>query len=217
MVKDWVLKIHYLESVDSTQSYLKKLLLDGKISSPYAVVSKMQTAGKGSRDNSWLGLEGNLFLSFSIPIASLPEDLKIESASIYFAYILKMTLENENSKVWIKWPNDFYLETKKIGGMITNIVQDSFICGVGLNLVASHENFAKLDIEISIEDLLQKYFQNLEKEFSWKQVFSKYKLEFYKSKNFSTHNNNEKISLTDASLQEDGSIISNNKRIYSLR
>jgi BirA family transcriptional regulator, biotin operon repressor / biotin---[acetyl-CoA-carboxylase] ligase len=217
MVKDWVLKIRYLESVDSTQSYLKKLLLDEKISSPYAVVSKIQTQGKGSRNNSWIGLDGNLFLSFSIPITSLPHDLKLESASIYFAYLMKMTLENENSQVWIKWPNDFYLEEKKVGGLITNIVKESLVCGVGLNLVSSQENFAKLDIEISTENLLQKYFQNLEKEFSWKQVFSKYKLEFYKSKNFSTHNNNEKISLGDASLDEDGSIISNNKRMYSLR
>ena len=209
--------IRYLESVDSTQKYLKKLLQDNKVISPYAVVAKIQTEGQGSRDNTWIGFEGNLFLSFSMQVTSLPKDLKLESASIYFAYILKMTLENANSKVWLKWPNDFYLQGRKVGGMITNIVNGTLVCGVGLNLISPNENFAKLDIKISIEALLKQYFENLEKGYTWKQIFSKYQLEFHKSQNFSTHNNNEKISLGDASLQEDGSIIINNKRIYSLR
>lgn len=217
MVKDWVLKIHYLESIDSTQTYIKKLLQENRVTSPYAVVAKMQTHGQGSRDNSWIGLEGNFFLSFSMLIESLPKDLKLESASIYFAYILKMTLESEGSKTWLKWPNDFYLNDLKIGGMITNMHKDSLVCGVGLNLKNRDKDFGKLDIVISIESLLEKYFANLEKAFSWKQVFSKYQLEFYKNQNFSTHNKKEKISLGDASLQEDGSIISNKKRIYSLR
>ena len=211
------MKIRYLESVDSTQSYLKELLFKEKVLAPYAVVSKIQTKGQGSRDNSWIGLEGNLFLSFSLPLKSLAKDLKLESASIYFAYLLKMTLEEENSKVWLKWPNDFYIENEKMGGMITNIVNDSLVCGVGLNLVTSYEKFAKLDITISIEDLLEKYFINLEKEFSWKQVFSKYKLEFYKNQNFSTHDKSIKIALGDTHLEDDGSITSNGTRIYSRR
>ena len=211
------MKIRYLESVDSTQVYLKKLLQDKKVLSPYAVVAKIQTKGQGSRDNSWIGLDGNLFLSFCLPLKSLPSDLKLESASIYFAYLLKMILEEENSQVWLKWPNDFYIDDKKIGGMITNVFQNSLVCGVGLNIATSNEDFTKLDIKISIEDLLIKYFDKLEKEFSWKQIFSKYKLEFHKNQNFFSHSNSLKISLKNASLQDDGSIISNNERIYSLR
>ncbi len=217
MEKDWVLTIDYLESIDSTQTYLKNLLQKREVIAPYAVVAKMQTQGQGSRDNSWIGLEGNLFLSFAFPLSALPKDLKLASASIYFAYILKMTLEEQNSKVWLKWPNDFYLEDLKVGGMITNVVNDSLVCGVGLNLQSAKDGFAKLDVVISQADLLEKYFLNLEKGFLWKQIFSKYKLEFYKSQDFSTHNKKNKISLGDASLLEDGSISINNERIYSFR
>ena len=217
MEKDWVLTIDYLESVDSTQVYLKNLLQKQQVVAPYAVVAKMQTQGQGSRDNSWIGLEGNLFLSFAFSLESLPKDLKLASASIYFAYILKMTLEEYHSKVWLKWPNDFYLKDLKVGGMITNVVNETLVCGVGLNIQSTKENFAKLDIEISQEDLVEKYFSNLAKGFSWKQIFSKYKLEFYKNQDFSTHNKKDKISLGDASLLEDGSISINNERIYSLR
>jgi BirA family biotin operon repressor/biotin-[acetyl-CoA-carboxylase] ligase len=217
MVKDWVLKIRYLESVDSTQLYLKKLLEEKKVVAPYAVVAKMQTEGQGSRDNSWVGLEGNLFLSFSIAIKDLPTDLKLESASIYFAYILKETLADVGSQVWLKWPNDFYVNNLKIGGMITSLVNDTLVCGVGLNLVKSPRGFAKLDLMVNVEDLLKKYFINLEKKVLWKQIFSKYKLEFYKNQNFSTHINSLRISLDEALLQDDGSIVINNERMYSLR
>ncbi len=211
------MQIRYLESVDSTQKYLKELLVSQKVNPPYAVVSNRQTNGVGSRDNSWSGMDGNLFLSFTIHLKKLPTDLKLESSSIYFAYILKEILCEFNSKVWLKWPNDFYIDDIKIGGMITNIVDDALICGVGLNLVNAPEGFTTLDIEISREELLEKYFINIKKSVSWKQVFSKYKLEFYRNQKFFTHNNSLRISLDKASLQSDGSIVVNNKRIYSLR
>jgi len=211
------LQIRYLESVDSTQKYLKELLLKKKINSPYAVVSKRQTDGIGSRDNSWSGMDGNLFLSFSIHLDELPNDLKLESSSIYFSYILKELLFESGSKVWLKWPNDLYIDDLKLGGMITNIVGNSLICGVGLNLVNSPSGFATLDVEILREELLEKYFTNIEKKISWKQIFSKYKLEFYRNQKFFTHKNNLRISLGEAQLQSDGSIIVNDERIYSLR
>jgi len=207
----------YLKEIGSTQKYLKELVKTKEIELPFAVVADAQTDGIGSRENRWNSLEGNLFLSFAIELKNLPEDLKLESASIYFAYILKITLKNLNSEVWIKWPNDFYLKDKKIGGMITNIVDDVLVCGVGLNLQSQPDGFAKLDVEVSREELLKKYFKKIEKKILWKQVFSKYELEFYKNKNFFTHNKSLRIPLEDVRLQSDGSILRNGERIYSLR
>ncbi|QFR48988.1 biotin--[acetyl-CoA-carboxylase] ligase [Sulfurimonas lithotrophica] len=211
------MKITYLKSVDSTQTYLKNLILKSEIKLPHAVCAEIQNAGIGSRNNKWSGIEGNLFLSFAIKLSDLPKDLKLESASIYFAYILKETLAEENSKVFLKWPNDFYVNNKKIGGMITNIVSDVLICGVGLNLVDAPEDFEKLDIVVSKEKLLNSFFKNVQNLISWKQIFSKYKLEFYQNRNFFTHNNTYKVLLSEAELQDDGSIIVNGERIYSLR
>ncbi len=211
------MKIVYLKSIDSTQLYIKQQLKKKHLTPPCAVYTRKQTNGIGSRDNSWNGLEGNLFLSFALSLKELPQDLKLESASIYFSYLLKEALHSFGSDVWIKWPNDFYIKEKKIGGMITNIVDDTLVCGVGINLLNAPQGFEKLDVIISIEDLLEKYFLNIEKKISWKQVFSKYKLEFYKNQNFSTHTNNLRISLADAQLLEDGSVMINGERIYSLR
>jgi BirA family biotin operon repressor/biotin-[acetyl-CoA-carboxylase] ligase len=217
MEKDFQLKIHYLNSIDSTQRYTKEQIKNKNKKPPFAVFTTLQTNGIGSRKNTWEGLEGNLFLSFAITQEELPSDLKLESASIYFSYLLKEVLQEYGSSVWIKWPNDFYIGESKIGGMITNLVDGVLICGVGINLVKNPKGFEKLDIEVDIEDLLKNYFKKVEKKVLWKQVFSKYKLEFYKNQNFSTHTNNLQIPLADASLQEDGSIVLNGERIYSLR
>jgi len=211
------LKIIYLNSVDSTQTYLKDLIKNSQAELPLAVSAELQTNGVGSRDNFWSGYEGNLFLSFAIKLQDLPKDLKLESASIYFAYILKETLKDEKSNVWLKWPNDFYIDDKKIGGMITNVMSDILICGVGINLLKAPEGFNKLDINITKENILNNYLKNVQKFLPWKQIFRKYKLEFYRNKNFFTHNDNDKVSLSKAKLLDDGSIEINGERIYSLR
>ena len=209
--------IHWLECVESTQVYLADALRSGELEAPVAVVAARQNAGKGSRGNVWQSLEGNLFFSFAISRSDLPEDLKLESSSIYFTYLLKETLSDFGSAVWLKWPNDFYIEEKKIGGAITTLVNDDLICGIGLNLEAAPKGFSTLDIVIQKNLFLEKYFQKLEKFSSWKQIFSKYRLEFDKSKTFSAHHNDQKISLEKAKLLCDGSIEDRGQRIYSLR
>ncbi|KHF12502.1 hypothetical protein PO81_26395, partial [Vibrio parahaemolyticus] len=52
---------------------------------------------------------------------------------------------------------------------------------------------------------------------SWKQIFSKYLLEFEKSKIFSAHVDGELRSLENSVLLDDGSIIINNKKQTELQ
>jgi len=207
----------YFDTLPSTQLYLKELIKENKIDNSLAIIADMQTDGIGSRDNSWNSRKGNLFLSFAVKLESLPSDLKLASASIYFSYILKETLSDFGSKIMLKWPNDLYLEDKKVAGMITNIIGDYLVCGVGVNLKSSDLEFASLDVEIDKKNLIKQYFINIEKKTLWKQVFSKYELNFQTNKNFFTHIKGKKVSLSEAVLQNDGSLNINGERIYSLR
>lgn len=184
---------------------------------PFAVVADRQTQGVGSRGNRWDGLEGNLFVSFALSRSALPGDLKLESSSIYFAYLLKAVLQDAGSKVWLKWPNDFYVGTQKVGGAITALKQDTLVCGIGLNLQKAPSGFGIIDIEISRKKLLEGYFEQLEKFPQWKQIFRNYALEFDKSRRFFSHDNSHKFSLKNAELCEDGAVICDGQRMYSLR
>jgi BirA family biotin operon repressor/biotin-[acetyl-CoA-carboxylase] ligase len=210
-------EIFWLDEVDSTQRYLLDGLKNQTLKPPVCVGTTLQTNGRGSRGNQWIGEEGNFFISFAIKRKMLPDDLRLESSSIYFAYLLKELLSEMGSKVWLKWPNDFYFGEQKVGGLITNLAGDCLVCGIGLNLQRAPENFAVMDIEIEPKELMDTYIDRLKTFPSWKQIFSKFALEFERSKSFLTHFNNVTIELKDAILCEDGSLECNGQRMYSLR
>lgn len=217
VVKDQKLEILYLNSVDSTHKYLKQYINDNGYIEPIAVFTSYQTDGIGSRDNFWQGKKENFYLSFVLSKDCLPCDIPLQSLSIYFTYLLKNILKNNNSKVWLKWPNDFYIGSKKIGGTITNVSNKLVYCGIGINLIPINKDFGYLDIDIDIEEILKEYFSTLEEFPSWKQIFSKYLLEFNHSKNFFTTIENEKVSLSKSFLNDDGSLTIDNKKVFSLR
>ena len=211
------MEIHYFKSLPSTQKHLIKALKEGSIHAPIAVISAEQNEGVGSRDNSWSGGEGNFFASLALELDMLPEDLPLGSASIYFSFIMKQTLESLGENIWLKWPNDFYLNDDKVGGTITTKVNNTIVCGIGINLKNSQNGYRALQCDISPQKLLENYLLALEKFPKWKQVFSEYEIEFKLSRKFSVHIENYQKSLSDARLCEDGSLIIEGKRVFSLR
>lgn len=211
------MEIRWFDELTSTQTYLIEGLKSSALKSPICIGASLQTQGRGSRGNEWIGAKGNLFISMAVNRSQLPDDLKLESSSIYFAFILKELLSSLGSKVWLKWPNDFYVDQQKMGGVITNLVGDSLVCGIGLNLLQAPLDFSKIDIEVSSHELTNNYVAQLEKFPSWKQIFSKFKLEFNRSKSFVTHADKMIFRLEDAVLLEDGSLEYNGQRIFSLR
>lgn len=209
--------IHWFERLESTHHYLINALREGNICAPYAVGATLQTNGVGSRGNHWIGEEGNLFFSFCLEENSLPSDLPLASVSIYFSALMKEVLAEQGSNVWLKWPNDFYLGTHKMGGMITTKIGSTIVGSIGLNIVFAPENFAKLDIEITPSLLAQMLIEKIGEKKTWKKVFSNYKIEFDKNRSFSFHLDGKLVSLKDAVLCDDGSIELENKKVYSLR
>jgi len=207
----------WFNELPSTQIYLIEQIKLKKLLPPIAVVAKRQTNGVGSRDNSWEGGEGNLFFSFAINLDNLPKDLPISSASIYFSFIMKEILKEFKDEVWLKWPNDLYYKKDKIGGTITKKIDNILLCGMGINLQKNSNSFKALNLSIERDFLLKSYFKVLEERPSWKHIFSKYAIEFGNNKRVSAHINGEYKSLKNAILSEDGSLIINNKRVYSLR
>jgi len=211
------LEILFFDKIDSTHKFLVQNIKNGTINSPVCVVADIQTDGVGSRGNSWVSQKGNLFTSLCVDLKQLPKDLPLQSVSIYFTYILKELLSEKGSKIWVKWPNDFYIDDKKAGGAITTKIDDKIICSIGLNILSAPDNFGKLDISIKRDQLIEDFIKKIKNFISWKQVFSKYKIEFQKSRNFDFHHKDKKISLKRAELNFDGSISIDGEKIYNLR
>ena len=214
------MEIVYHDSLPSTHRFLEAGIRDGSLSAPLAIIADKQTEGIGSRGSAWQGGEGNLFLSFCFAKNSLPSDLPLASISLYYAWLMKSVLKDFGSKVWLKWPNDFYLRDKKVGGAITTVISDKVILvSLGINIMSAAKEFETIDIKVEKSELIEKYFLKLKEVIFWKDIFSQYQIEFEKSKRFfyTDKSTKKKMPLSKAVLLEDGAIMIDNKRIYSLR
>ena len=204
-------------TLESTQTYLLEELKKKKLTAPICVMAKEQTAGIGSRENSWEGGEGNLFFSFAVSLDDLPSDLPLSSASIYFSYIMRDVLVKYEADIWLKWPNDLYHNLDKVGGTITKKFDNILLCGMGINLQKNSNSFKALNLNVEPIILLKEYLVGLEKYPSWKQIFSEYRIEFERSRVFFTHIDGDRKALENAIILEDGSLIIEKKRVYNIR
>lgn len=211
------MEIVCVDKIDSTHLFMCKKARKGEIEHNFALYALEQISGIGSRDNSWQSSKGNLHLSFCLKRKNLAPDMPMASMSIYFAFILKELLAFKGSNLWLKWPNDFYVGDQKIGGVMSTKIDDFVIISVGMNLISAPFKAGILDINVNLESLVKKYLKEIEKKFLWKDIFSKYMIEFEKSKTYTFHYNGKEVPLDSVLLCEDGSILFQNKRIYSLR
>ena len=217
------MKIINYDELDSTQLEAKRLLdqdfLQPCLSKPFVpfcLVAKRQTAGIGSRSNHWSSQEGNAFFSFVLELRQLPKDLPLQSAAIYFGFLLKIVLAARNSQAFLKWPNDIYIQSDKIGGIISQQYSNYLICGVGLNLKNNH-HFKGLDIHLTVQDLLDDYLIILSLGKTWRNILADFKKEFYKCHEFDFHHNGRLLKLALTTLNIDGSLHFAGQNIYALR
>ena len=142
------MKIIKLDAIDSTNSYLKKLLTKESLDDLTVVISKHQTKGKGRNGNIWAN-DASLNLAFSIykRFNRLNINNKFILNLISSIAVFHLLSENKLNKLTIKWPNDIMSENKKISGiLIENSVKGKFInhsvIGVGINV--NQRNFKNL-------------------------------------------------------------------------
>lgn len=207
------------DEISSTQSFLSaKLKEESDFPLPSCVIAKKQSKGIGSRGNEWESVEDALLFSFAFSKKDLPKDLPLQSLSIYVGELMGEFLEQKGFDIWVKWPNDLYINESKIGGIITQSIGECCVCGIGINLLA--KNFASLQTKMNeekkrefVRDFLQFFFTYP----TWSEILSNYKIKFYKNYPFSFHYGDKTLSFKDASLCEDGAILIDNQKIYSLR
>lgn len=126
-----------LPAVHSTNTYVSQNA--GALPIPCVVRAVEQTAGRGQRGNTWEAEPGlNLTLSFHLrPEGILPREQFAVSEAIALAVC--DTLAHYNIPARIKWPNDVYVDDRKICGIL---IEHSLygmeirhtIAGIGLNV-----------------------------------------------------------------------------------
>lgn len=215
------MEVKFIDKCNSTHQLLITSIKNKEFKEPIIIYTTEQNAGIGSRGNSWIGYKGNFFASIAINEFLLPKDLPHVSVSIYFGMLLKEILKNLESKVWLKWPNDLYINNKKVGGLISTKVENLYILSVGINLIKAPENADILDIITSPDELARKISNKFKEKNlpSWHEIFNNFKDEFEMSRKFKSHcaTTANEIDLFEAELCTDGSLVIDGIKTYSLR
>ena len=170
------MKIIKLDTIGSTNSFLKELNANSKVENYTIVVSKNQTSGRGQMNTSWHSEDGkNLICSILVRF----EDLLITKQK-YLNYAISIsvfeTLKYYNlPEVSIKWPNDILSEKNKIVGiLIENSLRlnkiSSSIIGIGMNVNQEFfpENIPnpsslklKTGLDFNLDEVLKVFFNFL--------------------------------------------------------
>jgi len=130
--------LKYHEVLDSTNEKLKSLTP----APPHGtcIMAGHQHAGRGHAGNTWHSeADKNLLLSFYAEPQSLPAASQFLITCIAALSVADIIETDSGKTVSIKWPNDIYLDKRKLAGLLieNTIYGDgvrSSIIGIGLNV-----------------------------------------------------------------------------------
>ena len=129
-----------LDAIDSTNDYLRKLILEKKPTTPTVIMSQYQKKGKGQRGQVWTSQAGkNLMFSLYMPNFTLPTKEVFSINKIVSVCLLHWLSSFQMPNICVKWPNDILSGDSKLAGILieSNVLQstaNSIIIGIGLNV-----------------------------------------------------------------------------------
>ena len=132
-------KIVFLDTVDSTNTFIAQRLQTDILPNGYCVAADYQRAGRGQAGNVWESASGqNLLFSVLLHTQHFPLDRQFVLSKVVSVAIHKF-LADRGIDTKIKYPNDILYGNKKLAGiLIENRIagkQMTFsIVGVGLNI-----------------------------------------------------------------------------------
>ncbi|QDV52980.1 biotin--[acetyl-CoA-carboxylase] ligase [Gimesia fumaroli] len=139
--------LDYFESLASTNSWALNNLAPPvsenptrNISLPRLILTGKQTAGRGRGSNAWWSPEGGLTFSLVVDASQIQIPLE-QQPLIALATGLAVceTIEKylPEYHLQLKWPNDVYLQNKKVSGILVETAANQpglVVIGVGVNL-----------------------------------------------------------------------------------
>lgn len=133
-------EIILLKTVDSTNTYAKKLAADGARDGT-VVIAEQQTAGRGRRGNSFYSPpKSGLYMTVILRPERHAADTDLFTVCAGCG-VCRAVEELSGTKPLIKWVNDVYLGGKKICGILSEAAADfesgtvdSVVTGIGINI-----------------------------------------------------------------------------------
>lgn len=131
------LELICLETVDSTNAFLKTYQSEHAVT---ICCAETQTAGRGRQGRHWISPPGeNISFSIRLSVNQPLHHLGCLSLVIGLACLTAMQGLIPALSLKMKWPNDLMGKGKKLGGILTEILETSatqttLIIGIGINV-----------------------------------------------------------------------------------
>jgi BirA family transcriptional regulator, biotin operon repressor / biotin---[acetyl-CoA-carboxylase] ligase len=137
-------QLYFLPVCESTNSEAQQLLNKNKATEGCVVLTDEQTKGRGQRGNSWEAApHRNITMSVILSPTFLAVRQQFYLNTAVSLAVLDLLREYGAEQAQVKWPNDLYVEDKKLGGiLIENTISryklQHAIVGIGLNINQVH-------------------------------------------------------------------------------
>lgn len=162
--------IHHFDEVASTQDIAADYAFKGEPEGT-VVVARAQNAGRGRLGSPWSTYRGNLFLSLILRPSVDP--LLAGQYSFLVAIALNRALSAlvpDGHRVANKWPNDVFVDGKKIAGILLESVlsgqsMSALIIGIGVNIKAAppdRTSLAQIGVDTDSEEFLEILLRHLD-------------------------------------------------------
>lgn len=142
--RDLSFGLECFEEIDSTNDEAMRQLATGR-ETPFLVISKKQTRGRGRFGRAWQSdSSANLYSSFAFRPQVEPE--RMQTFTLWMGInVCEVVANFTRSKPGVKWPNDILFDGRKAGGMLTEARMDAdqirdLVFGLGLNINSAPEN-----------------------------------------------------------------------------
>lgn len=126
-------EIHYFSTVASTMTEAGRLAQQGSAHGT-VVLAEQQTAGVGRLGRSWesppeFGIYCSILLRLTLPSDSFPV------ASLMLGLSTAEAIEKATSLACdLRWPNDVLINERKVAGILTHLVDNCIVAGIGINV-----------------------------------------------------------------------------------
>lgn len=151
--------VHYFEEVGSTQDTARELI-SHNVDVPFVVRAECQTNGRGRSGRSWSSLSGNILATMVVPM-----DFGVTMAANY-SFLTALAVSSAvgayakaGANVEHKWPNDVWVNDRKIAGILLEIHKTYLLIGVGVNLADAPDGaiaLAELSDKLPVPDVFLK-------------------------------------------------------------
>lgn len=129
--------IVYRDSIGSTQALARTFADDG-LQDGLVVVAESQSAGRGRLGRPWVSDRGGLWFTVALKPTASPDFIQV------FSYMASLSVRESigplvGANAWLKWPNDVFVQAKKVCGVLAEIAATVdeiryVLLGIGVNV-----------------------------------------------------------------------------------